>query len=334
MFGEFKGHLLDVAAAVLGPHKQAQRKGDALKQRTNLLSQPRLYENCPLELAEDMWMLGNYFFNLYLVRGTRACALVEMGVSAVVDAVIGQLESLGVSPDYLVLTHPHADHITGLPGLLEKYPGARLVAGEGARVFAQHPKALAGMAFEDQHLTTSLARAGIQAGREPLQDLRFPEDHRVITQAADIDLGGLTLHCFPVQGHSPGNLAVHVPERRSLFVSDSLGFHYPGRGFCPLFFTGLEAFRATLAALASLKPDIVGPAHQGTITGPEVAPAFQQARAAADEVLAMVCRGGRPDEEIAQELFEKYYVDEFTLYSEQNILACCRLLVRRAKAAI
>ena len=305
-----------------------------LPERTTPIPQPALYEACPLELDEEIWLLGNYFFNLYLVRGSHACALVEMGVSAVVDAVIGQLEGLGVSPDYLVLTHPHADHITGLPGLMEAYPGAGLVAAEGARVFAQHPKALAGMVYEDRYLTDRLARVGITAGRASLEGLQFPEDYLAVKQTADIDLGGLTLHCFPVQGHSPGNLAVHIPERKVLVVSDSLGFHYPGRGFCRLFFTGFEAFTATLAELAAMKPDIVGPAHQGAITGSDVEPAFQQAREAADRVLEMVRRGGRPDEEIARALFDTYYVDEFTLYSEQNILACCRLLVRRAKEAL
>jgi len=298
------------------------------------MQQPAMYTNCPLELTPDIQLLGNYFFNLYLVKGSRACALVEMGVTAVVDAVIGQLDRLGVSPDYLVLTHPHADHITGLPGLMEKYPRARLVAGAGARAFARHPKALPGMVSEDHHVATRLGQTGIPAGRASLQTLPFPEDHTVIAQARDIDLGGLTLRCFPVQGHSPGNLAIHIPERKALFVSDSLGFHYPGRGFCPLFFTGYEAFLATLVELAALKPDIVGPAHQGAITGPDVETAFRQARDAAESVLAAVRDSDEPDEVIAGRFFEKYYVDEFTLYSEDNIMGCCRLLVRRAREVL
>ncbi len=295
---------------------------------------PAMYKHCPLELTAGIWLAGNYFFNLYLIKGTRACALVEMGVTAVVDAVIKQLDRLRVSPDYLVLAHPHTDHITGLPGLAERYPKAQLVAGAGARDFALHPKALPGMVYEDQHIAARLSKIGLPAARSSLATLPFPEDHHVIEQTEDIDLGGVILRCIPVRGHSPGNLVVHVPERAALFVSDSLGFHYPGRGFCPLFFTGFEAFQATLAELASLKPDIVGPAHQGAITGPDVETAFEQARVAADSVLAIVRDSGEPDEVIAGRLFEKYYVDEFTLYSEENIMGCCRLLVRRAREAL
>jgi beta-lactamase superfamily II metal-dependent hydrolase len=49
------------------------------------------------------------------------------------DRVIGQLEALGVEPDYLIPSHPHSDHITGLPGLMERYPGARVVAARQTR---------------------------------------------------------------------------------------------------------------------------------------------------------------------------------------------------------
>jgi 2-aminobenzoylacetyl-CoA thioesterase len=299
-----------------------------------MMQPPAMYKNCPLELTEDIWLVGNYFFNQYLIRGTRACALVEMGVTAVVDAAIAQLDSLGAFPDYLVLAHPHTDHITGLPGFMQRYPGARLVAGEGAREFALHPKALPGMIREDRFIAARLGQNGIPAGRPSLQALRFPEDYSAIAQTQDIDLGGLTLRCLPVIGHSPGNLAIHVPEREVLLVSDSLGFHYPGRGFCPLFFTGLAAFRETLAELASLAPEIVGPAHQGAITGLEVETAFQQADEAVEEVLAAVRDNKETDEALAGRLFKKYYVDEFTLYSEENIIGCCRLLVRRAKEAL
>ncbi len=299
-----------------------------------MIKQPIQFESCPIELTSNIWLLGNYFFNLYLVNGTKASALVEMGVTAVVDAVIGQLEGLEVSPDYLVLTHPHTDHIAGLPGLLERYPRARLVAGAGAREFAMHPKALKSMLYEDRFIAGRLAGEGIYAGRPPLEALPFPEGHLSVDNQEDIDLGGLTLHCISVSGHSPGNIAVQVPERKALFVSDSLGFHYPGRGFCPLCFTGFDGFTDTLGMLESLKPDILGPGHQGPIIGPDAEKAFREARQEVNRVLDAVRDSGTDDEALARAFFRKYYVDEFTLYSEENILNCCRLLVRRAREAL
>ena len=299
-----------------------------------MIKQQVLSEDFPIELGDDIRLLGNYFFSLYLVRGANASALIEMGVTAVVDAVIGQLESLGVSPDYLVLTHPHTDHIAGLPGLMARYPAARLVAGAGAREFATHPKALKNMIHEDRFIAGRLSAEGIQAGRPALETLSFPKDHFVIGDKENIDLGGLTLRCISVSGHSPGNIVIQVPERKALFVSDSLGFHYPGRGFCPLFFTGFDGFMDTLRLLEQLPADILGPGHQGPITGPDVKKAFQQAGREASRVLETIRNSAEEDEVLARGLFEKYYVDEFTLYSGRSMLNGCRLLVRRAREAL
>lgn len=48
---------------------------------------------------------------------------------------------LKVTPNYLILSHPHSDHATGLPGLMDRFPNAEVLAGEGAREFVTHPKA-------------------------------------------------------------------------------------------------------------------------------------------------------------------------------------------------
>ena len=71
----------------------------------------------PQKIAEGLWVLGNSYFNLYLVRGREKSALIEHGVSATVDETANQLDRLKVTPDYFIVLHPHPDHIDGLPGL-------------------------------------------------------------------------------------------------------------------------------------------------------------------------------------------------------------------------
>jgi glyoxylase-like metal-dependent hydrolase (beta-lactamase superfamily II) len=147
-----------------------------------------------------------------------------------------------------------------------------------------------------------------------------------------INLGGLTLDCFTVGWHSPGNLAVHVPELDALMVSDSLGFHYPGRGFCPLFFTGYKDFLATLDRLAALKPAIVCPAHQGALTGQQAASAFEDAHRTATEFRSRIIDADPADDaNLFSELFHRFYKDEFKLYSPENIGNCIKLLIRRVR---
>ncbi len=118
----------------------------------------------PQLLTEGLWVVGNYYFNLYLVKGEQASALIEVGVSAVVDEVIRQLDSLRISPTFVVVTHPHTDHVTGLDGLRERYPQALVVAAEGAAEFLAHPKAGEIMIAEDRHVTEFLASQWDQAG--------------------------------------------------------------------------------------------------------------------------------------------------------------------------
>ncbi len=286
-------------------------------------------QDYPITLTDNLQVLGNYYFSLYLVKGAEATALVEMGVSAVVDTVIAQLDALGVAPDYLVLTHPHTDHITGLAGLRERFPKARVIAGEGARNFALHPKAAAVMTAEDAFMSDQLNQRGITPGRPPAQSIDFPEEHIVVEEEKAFDLGGLTLKCIPIKGHSPGNIVVHLPEIDALILSDAMGFHYPGRGFCPLYFTGFSEFLSTLDFLTDLKPQILGPGHQGPITGKAAKIALADARKATMEIHARIMADPRDHQTIAKDLFDQYYKDEFTLYSVANIHNCMQLLVRR-----
>jgi len=284
-------------------------------------------------LGENLWVLGNYYFNLYLVRGSHSSALVEVGISAITDTVVRQLESLDISPDYLVVTHPHSDHLTGLEGLRERFPHAVSVFGEGAKEFATHPKALMAMTHEDRHMADMLAQKGFRPGRSPAEGFCFPEEHIVVNDRHDIDLGGMVLRCVQVKGHSPGNIIVHVPESDALILSDSLGFHYPGRGFLPLFFTGFSEHMATLDVMESLGPAILGPGHQGPLTGSNVKKAFETSRKTALELQASVIRDPRNQDEMAEDIFERFYKDEFRMYSKENVGNCARILVRRCLEA-
>lgn len=282
----------------------------------------------PEELAENLWLLGNYCFSLYLIRGRNASALVETGISATGDTVIGQLDALGVSPDYLVVTHPHTDHLTGLTGLCERFPHAVPLVGEGASDFINHPKAKDAMIREDRFMAKRLSEMGYPVGRVGGEDFSLPEARIEVDRPHEIDLGGVTLRCLPVKGHSPGNIIVHIPEKEALLVSDSLGFRFPGRFICPLFFTGLSDYLATMEELTALAPRILGFGHQGSLVGEEATTAFVEAREAALAICKEIL-SNREDGKLAERLFNHFYRDEFSLYSEENISGCVRLLIRR-----
>ncbi|MBA3013094.1 MAG: MBL fold metallo-hydrolase [Proteobacteria bacterium] len=286
----------------------------------------------PIQIGPHVKMLGNYFFNLFLVTGQTKSALFESGISGGVDCVIAQLDALGVSPDYLIPSHPHSDHITGLPGLVKRFPQARVVMAAGANAFITHPKAGALLVKEDRFMSKSLERVGIIPGRPPLDNIPDIRDALVLEKKLCLDLGGgILLDLTKVEGHSPGNLMGFVPKDRILFCADSLGFHYPGRGFWPLFFTSAPAYIATIDLIQSFDPLVVCPAHQGPLKAPAVTSGIQAARDITLSTIKRIKETLVSDEHLIRQLFKQSYRDEFTLYTKDNILNCTRLLITRAR---
>lgn len=128
------------------------------------------------------------------MQGDQSVALIETGVSAVVDDVIRQLDSLNIVPSFLVVTHPHADHVTGLPGL-RAVSGCSGGCGRGSSGLSlSHPKASAGLVAEDQHMTKFLAEHGVSPGRPPVDEPPYVGDCLIARDGDTMDLGGLTLH--------------------------------------------------------------------------------------------------------------------------------------------
>jgi glyoxylase-like metal-dependent hydrolase (beta-lactamase superfamily II) len=287
----------------------------------------------PMQLTSNLFMLGNYFFNLFLIKGSCASAIFETGISAVTDSVIKQLGQLNIEPDYLICSHPHSDHITGLPGLIEQYPKAQVIAAKEAPAFLQHPKAGPALVKEDAFMSKSLANFGIRPGRPPLESVPDLSCAKLIGPKYTLDLGGIRLDLKTVGGHSPGNLMGMLPEQKTLLVSDSLGFHFPGRGFLPLFFTGAADYLTTLKEIRDFSASIICPAHQGPVQGQDAVRAVKESVDTTIRLIRKIQTSEEPEEMLADGIFKANYVDEFTLYTKENIKNCSGLLVKRARQA-
>ncbi|MEW6533679.1 MAG: MBL fold metallo-hydrolase [Thermodesulfobacteriota bacterium] len=286
----------------------------------------------PRPLAEGLWVLGNHYFNLYLAAGSQASALIEVGVSATADAVINQLDSLGIRPSFLVVTHPHADHVTGLQALTERYPDALVVAGQGAPEFLANPRSEEAILKEDRHIWQALKDRGIEPGRPPISQPPSLMNCLIAQDGDEMDLGGMTLRFLEVHGHSPAGITVYIPEVEALVASDSLGFRFEKRGFLPLFLGDYAAYVRTNRRLSSLPTRVLGIAHQGPLIGREVAAAaFEQAQQAAHALRDRILKSPHDADAVADELFEEWYAEEFLLYSRENIQRVCEAVVKRGR---
>ncbi len=286
----------------------------------------------PRQVSDTLWILGNDNFYIYLVKGSSSCALIETGISATADILRNQLFLIGMRPDFLIVTHPHSDHITGLERLRNAFPEAIVMAGRGAESFINHPRYEQSIVIEDLHMTRSLESLGLFSSTPAINSVPSLSGCMVINDAEELNLGALSIRFGEVKGHSPGNISIYIPDTKTILVSDSLGNYYPGRGFFPTFFTGFTDYLLTIDYLEKLDPLNLGLAHNGFFSGSqEINNIFNTARKSALDVEDYIINDKRNDEEIAMDLFRFYYNDELKIYSSQNILNCCRLLVRRIR---
>ena len=121
----------------------------------------------------------NYVF--VIERGQQA-AVVD---PAVADPVIAALEAKGLELTAILHTHHHSDHIGGTPGLLERWPQARVIASAADR------------------LRIPLQTQGVQGG-----------DH--------VPLLDEELQVLDVPGHTRAHIAFVCPESGHLFCGDTL----------------------------------------------------------------------------------------------------------------
>ncbi|HOK06908.1 MAG TPA: MBL fold metallo-hydrolase [Syntrophales bacterium] len=287
----------------------------------------------PDKITETVYILGYHHLKIHLIVGNKACALIDTGVSASTDLLVRQLDKLGHRPDYIVVTHPHGDHINGLPGLREAFPEAKVIAGAGAPDFVSHPKIAPTYVHDDRFMTTYLNERGIKSILSPLAAPPTLEDCTAVRGGYTLDLGGTSLEFIEVGGHAPGGLAVYLRKEKILLPSDSLGFYLPSGEFFPIYFTGYGDYMSTIDRLAGLGAQIVSPAHLGLFKGEEARRCFSLAASNAAAMRDRLAADPRDDETVVDEIFREFYRDELLFYPRENIIGCCRLLLRRSREA-
>ena len=146
--------------------------------------------------------VGQLMTNCYLVCDEQAkvCAVVDPGDEA--GRIIGAVERSGCQVRYVLLTHGHYDHFTGLTGLLEKYDVPVYI----------HP-------------------ADAEEGRNNPWSLKFPRlddaHQRWYGEGDTLTLGSLIIHVLSTPGHSKGSVCLVVED--AILAGDTLFYGSCGR---------------------------------------------------------------------------------------------------------
>lgn len=183
--------------------------------------------------------------NCYLlISGQGRAVLVDPGDEG--EKIVRLLRSRGVEPGYLLLTHGHFDHVSGVAAVKEAFPQAQVLLHPDDLPFLEQPEACYSSLGE-------VAR-------------RFSPPRQVdgfLSGGQELSLDDIRLKVLHTPGHSPGSVTFQGED--FLLTGDTL--FAGGIGRCDLYGGSLEKIERSLAGLAALKGDWrVYPGHGPSTT--------------------------------------------------------------------
>lgn len=148
----------------------------------------------------DTLPLGPLETNCYVIRDGDACAVVDPGMFP--DPLIAMLRAQGATPDRVLLTHGHCDHIAGAGDIREAFPSVRIVCPEAdAPMLGDPQKNLSGP-------------FGMPMTAPEADDLLHPGD--VVT------VGESQWRVLDTAGHTTGGVSYYCESAGAAIVGDTL----------------------------------------------------------------------------------------------------------------
>lgn len=152
--------------------------------------------------------LGPFETNCYLVYpaaapapgAARPCWIVDASFEP--QAMIDRARELGLTPELLILTHAHVDHIAGVNEVLDSFPGLPVVVHEAERRWLADPA----------------LNLGLPIGM--MITARGPD--RTAGEGDMLTLGGREWRVLHTPGHSPGGITLYNAADGVALVGDAL----------------------------------------------------------------------------------------------------------------
>ena len=189
------------------------------------------------------FVLGGYQVSAYVVTADDETLIVDAPQGA--EAIIAHCDSRGLTPQLLVNTHGHADHIYCNKLLKERWPAMQIAVGRA-----------------DAKLLSSPLR-----NLSPLMAawVKSPPPDRLLADGDRIELGSAALEVLATPGHTKGSISLFSPDGPAsqpiVFTGDALFAGGIGRTDFPggSHETLLESIRRRLLALPP--ETVVYPGH-------------------------------------------------------------------------
>lgn len=194
-----------------------------------------------MDLKVEKLRVGLLATNCYLVSGNKELFIVDPGDES--DRIIDLINKKKLKLKYILITHPHADHVGALDKVAQAFPQAEVIVSRGD------------MEYTKSHDDKSQIFATIFPG--------FASKYRPVVDGDQLPFNGGSIEVVETAGHTQGSVCYLIEN--SLFSGDTLFYHSRGITEFP---GGNDAkMQESLSRLAKLEENItVYPGHLAKTT--------------------------------------------------------------------
>ena len=184
----------------------------------------------------DCVPVGNLEANCYIIcdEETKIGAVIDPGEYT--DGVKNAIMKSGIAElKYILCTHGHFDHITGVSKLKKDYPDAKVCIGEKDSPYLENGRLAMASLFKSDF--------------EPCSpDVTF-------SHGECFSIGNINIEIHSAPGHTPGGVLYVLNEEKCIFTGDTL---FKGSVGSPRFKGGnVKELLATLSGMKSFPDDFV-----------------------------------------------------------------------------
>ncbi len=159
-------------------------------------------------LSDCVWRLKDaYGVAMYLAEGDDRACLIDTGYG--IKGLRDYVETLTSKPVSVLLTHGHVDHAFGAAEFDEVHMSHRDLPEFAAQSDA---------AWRANFIKVAFSKKGSFEMNDP-----FAGEFVDVADGEEFDLGGLTVRCHAVPGHTPGCLVPVLVEERIAIFGDAAG---------------------------------------------------------------------------------------------------------------
>jgi hydroxyacylglutathione hydrolase len=162
----------------------------------------------------DRLILGDFETNCYVLRSNeqaQTCMIIDAGLDAA--PLTAFLDKHKLTPEALVITHGHIDHIAGVDTLREKFPKLSTYIHK----------------LDAELLTDTVGNLSFMTG----SPLSTDKADCLVEEGEKIERAGIKLLVIHTPGHTPGGISLYSEQDGVLFVGDTLFAGSVGRADFP-----------------------------------------------------------------------------------------------------